>query len=292
MLSSSGMSSRTTLPPSYHSLFRRENDLKGQYLLIAPDKTCGYISGRPGAVYSCGANATCGLLSLRDGNGAVACCNTVDCNLKAGCVDFNGYFSSSACVDGCEVDAYTLKCTNTAAPYCNTISFSGGIQDFWCNNVNISTAQAASTTYKGQPDDRNFSTVALADLITEISFASTGSINNAASINGDFMSDRTADATTSGTSTPQMPDGGDSNTPVGAIVGGVAGGVVAIGLAGLAAFFILRQKKQQKVAATTAPMVYQTPLIEEQHHHASQARQVIIHEADGKPPKNPPFELA
>jgi phosphotransferase system glucose/maltose/N-acetylglucosamine-specific IIC component len=80
------------------------------------------------------------------------------------------------------------------------------------------------------------------------------------------MSNRTADATNSKTSATKMPDWGDSRTPVGGIVGGVAGGIVAIGLA---AFSILRQKKQKKVAATTAPMAYKSPLTEQQHHHGS-----------------------
>jgi hypothetical protein len=105
-----GMSPRPTSPPNHRDLFRRQNDNeKDQYVLIAPDATCGYISGRPGASYDCGVSATCAFLSSPGGDGAVACCNTVECNARASCVDFNDYFSSSACGDGCEVDAYTLK---------------------------------------------------------------------------------------------------------------------------------------------------------------------------------------
>jgi phosphate/sulfate permease len=130
--------------------------------------------------------------------------------------------------------------------------------------VNISTAQMASTTYKGQPDDRNFSTVALADLTSAISFASTGTVGDAPAVTGDPTVHSTANAATSEASATQIPDDGSSRTSVGTIAGGVVGGVCAAGLAGLAAFFILRRKKQKKVAAVTTHTAHKSPLMQQQ----------------------------
>ncbi|KAJ3507910.1 hypothetical protein NM208_g15896 [Fusarium decemcellulare] len=108
-----GISPVPTTPPRVHDLFRRANkdkDEEGTTVLMAPDATCGYISGRAGAAYTCGVDATCLFLtSSAGGDGAVACCDTVECNYRASCVDFNDYFQSSKCNDGCEVDAFTLK---------------------------------------------------------------------------------------------------------------------------------------------------------------------------------------
>ncbi|KAF4997273.1 hypothetical protein FDECE_12133 [Fusarium decemcellulare] len=244
-----GISPVPTTPPRVHDLFRRANkdkDEEGTTVLMAPDATCGYISGRAGAAYTCGVDATCLFLtSSAGGDGAVACCDTVECNYRASCVDFNDYFQSSKCNDGCEVDAFTLKCTDTALPYCNTISFDGGIIDYWCNNVEISTLQKAKTTYDGQTGGVSFSEVALTDSSSEITFATTGTLAHGASVTADAASDATADASATETS---KKDDDKSSTPVGPIVGGVVGGIGAIGLLGLGAFFFLRRRGNKQAA--------------------------------------------
>ncbi|UKZ56352.1 hypothetical protein TrVGV298_010188 [Trichoderma virens] len=232
------------------------SQLNVETVYLAPDATCGYISGLAGAGYTCGVSATCVFFtSSAAGPGHVACCNSVDCNARNVCIDYEGYFSSSKCNDGCKVDTFTLKCTNTALPYCNTISFPGDIMDVFCNNVDITDVQAALTTYRGEAS-RRFTPLPL-----------TG--NNAQStIATDFTSSQTSSSsssTTTGpspTTTPPAPSGGGgSNT--GAIVGGVVGGVAGLGLIGLAAFFFLRRKKNNTAAPqegmAQVPPVYHPP---------------------------------
>ncbi|CAM1504148.1 Fc.00g017390.m01.CDS01 [Cosmosporella sp. VM-42] len=273
-----GISPRPTKAPvGLHELFRRasESSTTDETVLVAPDNTCGYISGRPGAGYTCFGDATCVFFtSATDRDGAVACCNTAECNLRLTCIDYTEFFSSSACDGGCEVDAYTLKCTETSAPYCNTIAFEdGGITDFWCNNVDITSAQQATTTYRGETDDRSFAPLVLSDTSSSAIFSLTsGSIGPGASVTSDTTSDTTSASASSTTSAGgDSDDSDDSKTPVGPIVGGVVGGVGALGLAGLAIFFFLRNKKKKQVAAAgttannnTVPPPYQQPPMQQQ----------------------------
>ncbi|KAM5355608.1 hypothetical protein ACJ41O_002254 [Fusarium nematophilum] len=248
-----GVSPRPTSPPdggTFGLLFRRADDEEDQSILVAPDATCGYISGRLGAAYTCGEDATCVFLtSSAAGVGKVACCDDIECNYRDACVDFDDYFQSSN--------------TDTTAPYCNTISFSNGIRDYWCNNVDISTPQMATTRYKGQTDSVSWAEVALTDSSTEISFVSTGTDDHGATVSAEAASDATA------TETSSKDDEGskkDSNDKVGAIVGGVVGSVGAIGLIGIGVFFFLRHRGKKAAAAAAAPGAYQqvTPMMQQQ----------------------------
>lgn len=109
-----GFSPMPTAPPGLHELMRRANSESSELetVYLAPDNTCGYVSGRPGAGYTCfGTSVTCVFFTSAStrNSGAIACCDDLSCNLRVSCIDYNGYYSSSQCDDGCQVDAYTLK---------------------------------------------------------------------------------------------------------------------------------------------------------------------------------------
>ncbi|KPM39443.1 hypothetical protein AK830_g7110 [Neonectria ditissima] len=259
-LADDGVSPRPTEAPKY-DLFRRADN---GTMLYAPDNTCGYISGRQGAGYTCFGSATCAF-SVSDDEGHVACCDNGECNMRFSCVDSVGYFSKSECGDGCEVDALTLKCTASSAPYCNTISFSGGVTDYWCNNLNASTAQVASTTYAGG-DDREYTTLdessSSATLVTSGSVSEKPTVTVSAKASSTSSSDSESSSSDSG-------GGGGSKTPVGPIVGGVVGGIGGLALIGAAIFFFLRNKKKKSAAAAannnaTVPPTYQPPPMQQQ----------------------------
>ncbi|KAK1508656.1 hypothetical protein CTAM01_02442 [Colletotrichum tamarilloi] len=261
-------SPQPTKAPAYADLRKRQASTTTT-VLVAPDNTCGYISGRAGAAYTCGTAASCIFFTSVNRNtpGRVACCDASDCGARRTCYDSKQVSSSSLCDGGCLVDRFTLKCTNTARPYCNTISFADGIFDYWCNTADISTPQAATTTYAGGPA-RNWTPLALTDDTTSSSVirpASSGVITG------------TASGSVSAPSITTSPDndnnGGINNnnnskssTPVGAIVGGVIGGIAVIALIGFGIFFILRKKKKTQQQPGPGPHG-QPPMMNQQQQH-------------------------
>ncbi|GKT57146.1 DUF1620 domain-containing protein [Colletotrichum tofieldiae] len=223
-----------TKAPAYADLRRRQASTTTT-VLVAPDNTCGYISARAGAAYTCGASATCIFFTAvdRSNPGRVACCDSEDCGARRTCYDARQVSTSSLCDGGCLVDRFTLKCTNTARPYCNTISFASNIFDYWCNTAENSTPQVASTTYAGQ-SARAWSPLALTGDSTTSS--TTRPVSSTTTIS--------TDEETSTLPAPVPPINDKSSTPIGAIVGGVVGGVAVIALIGLGIWFLIRKKKQ------------------------------------------------
>ncbi|RYP03799.1 hypothetical protein DL764_004911 [Monosporascus ibericus] len=141
----------------------------------------------------------------------------------ATCFDYQEIYSSSSCDNGCSQDAFTIKCTDTSAPYCGTISFFGGFIDYYCDDLDGSILQSAQTTYSGGPE-RTFG------IITSPTLTSTSPTSP------------TTTATSTSTDPPSAP-GGSSNT--GVIVGGAVGGVGGIALISLLAFFLIRRNKNR-----------------------------------------------
>ncbi|KAF4974699.1 hypothetical protein FZEAL_8428 [Fusarium zealandicum] len=223
---------RPTAPPTLAQLHRR-TESSGAGLItisVAPDNICGYISERPGAQHACSAQERCLLVpplpaSYSIENGGILCCD-----------------ENSKCDDGCAVDNFILKCVDETARYCNTVSYSGNILDYWCNSIDISTAQRAETTYKGQ-DARDFAT------IDEDEYSSIQSMVSQAQTAGNGIGTASRTSSPEATETNTDDDSGGS-PPTGAIVGGVVGGVGAIALLFLAVLFFLRRKKKQNEAAT------------------------------------------
>ncbi|KAH6900113.1 hypothetical protein B0T10DRAFT_15626 [Thelonectria olida] len=280
-LPSDGVSPRPT--EAVMELFRRADELT---TLWAPDNTCGYISGLRGAAYTCNGDYQCAFETASSA-GNVGCCSAGVCNMRYKCINYEEYYSSSACVDGCVVDADTLKCTATSAPYCNTISFAGGITDYWCNNVEINTAQKASTTYSGG-DEREYTT---ADVTTSVA---TSELSSASVAQPTVTVHASSSASSSAAADENSDDGDDkSSSNTGAIVGGVVGGVAFLALIGLAIFFFLRNKKKKQAVAPTTPAgttppAYQAPPMQQQQHPGPNGYNAVPQGQTGYyDPKNP-----
>jgi hypothetical protein len=111
-----GFSPKPTSPPDFpfHQALQRRaaSSSSPTVVYLAPDATCGYISGLAGAGYTCGVGATCVFFTASQSSqapGHVACCNSSECNARNVCIDYNEYFSQSKCDNGCAVDTFTLK---------------------------------------------------------------------------------------------------------------------------------------------------------------------------------------
>ncbi|UNI20196.1 hypothetical protein JDV02_006309 [Purpureocillium takamizusanense] len=276
VLPADGMSPRPTVPPSMHELLRRQDSTSYKLTMaVAPDNTCGYISGNASWAYTCGPSATCGLVfSQPTHSGVVMCYNDGGSNFRFGCMDYNDIVSSSKCGDSCAQDTLVLKCTNAASKFCNTIAFPGGITDYWCAAISDSLANQAFTTFAGQTISRSYFTITQTGSSTSLlNTKQTGkSTIGDPTPSGALSKTSSAAATTStdgsGNSDSSDKDnsgggggGGGKKTPVAAIVGGVVGGVAAIGIAGIIAFFCLRRgKKQADAGKTASPPMEQSPV--------------------------------
>ncbi|KAI1745316.1 hypothetical protein F4680DRAFT_99094 [Xylaria scruposa] len=244
-----------TQAPSLELFKRATGD---QTVLIAPDNTCGYVSGRPGAFI------------IQEDFGRAGCCQGDNCGLRATCLDYNQVYSQSACDNGCLQDTFTLKCTETTASFCNTETFYSGIIDFYCNSYNISTPQQLYTTYSGETGAKTWQQFIITP--TESGTGNTGF--NSATDDGSFGLSITSKAAPSNTQTSSggggsgsgnNGSGGNSNndnppaqkqssTPIAPIVGGVVGGVGGLALIGLAIFLIVRHNKKKNAATPGQPM--------------------------------------
>ncbi|KAI1431732.1 hypothetical protein GGR50DRAFT_677869 [Xylaria sp. CBS 124048] len=250
--------SEVTPAPDIKELMKRQ--AIEQTVLFAPDNTCGYVSGRAGDAFTCNGGNTCAFI-IEPSYGAVGCCNGDSCGLRAACMDYKQVFISSACDNGCLQDTFTAKCTDTALPYCGTVTFFSGIQDFYCASLSISTPQQLYTTYLGQTG-RTFQQVLLTTSASgsgDESFILSGTDSPSSSGGGGGSGSGSSNGNNN-----HHPQSKASSTPIGPIVGGVVGGVGGLALIGLALFFIIRHsnnkkksnasvQQQQQVAAGMAP---------------------------------------
>ncbi|KAI1167172.1 hypothetical protein F5B18DRAFT_476483 [Nemania serpens] len=231
-----------TQGPSVKELLRRAAG--DETVLLGPDNTCGYVSGRAGAPITCNGAYTCALIFGED-YGRAGCYSDPNLGIRATCYDYRQVYTQSACDDGCLQDTYTLKCTETTASYCNTITFFSGIIDYFCASLSISTPQQLYTTYLGQTDAKTWQ------------HTGGGNGNNSGNGNGNGNNGN-GNGNGSGSDSDNGSNGSSntakSSTPVGPIVGGVVGGVGGLALIGLGIFFLLRHNKQKKAANPEQPM--------------------------------------
>ncbi|KAK3387146.1 hypothetical protein B0H63DRAFT_150810 [Podospora didyma] len=250
-----GWTPRPTLPPSLHDLRRRQSNSVAT-VLVAQDNVCGYISGIASRKYACASSDLCVFSTSSSGTpGAVGCCSDDDCEFLSDCV---GQADISASCDGlCLSDTATLKCTIGSARFCNTVSFFGGITDYYCQTTANKTPQKASTTFSGESGGRSLSTLLVplgsgsASLLpSSKSSRASGTQASQTSQTGSSKtgSGNTASQTSGEDDQPSSSGSSGSSTPIGPIVGGVVGGIVVIALVALGIFFCLRKKKAQQPA--------------------------------------------
>ncbi|KAG6151115.1 hypothetical protein E4U37_005314 [Claviceps purpurea] len=266
-----------TPPPrpddSHQDLVKRTAALETPItMMIVPDNTCGWLSARIDAPYTCARGDTCGLI-LAQPTGAVMCYNVNDetSDFALSCIDYSSYFSSSACGYACDQNTYIRKCTNSSFPYCGTYDFLGGITDFRCHSIS-EPAQTILTSWRqdGETGRKTYSKFVKFVLpfsghidLTPIpnsavvaSLTTTGAATGATSGSSVVASPTTTSAATSadvGNSGGDNPVKESSKTPVGAIVGGVVGGVAAIGAGLLIIFFCLRRRNSRTAGITETP---------------------------------------
>ncbi|KAI1873821.1 uncharacterized protein JN550_003090 [Neoarthrinium moseri] len=244
-----------TEPPSpsvVKELLRRADV---ETVLVAPDNTCGYVSGLLGAAYTCGnTNGYCAFITTA-AFGAVACCNSGGCDFRTDCRD-REQISDGDCGNGCMNDIYTVKCSEASLPYCGTIRFSSSITDYFCHSLSYSTPMNALTTWIGEADGRKYSQVVVtlsSDALTSVGTSARGSGSATATGASGSSGSSSGDSSGGSSGSSSGGSGGGSSTNIGAIVGGAVGGVAVLALIGFGIWFLVRRSNKNKAAAVAPP---------------------------------------
>ncbi|KAF5648988.1 hypothetical protein F52700_807 [Fusarium sp. NRRL 52700] len=267
-----GMIHEAELLVGHNGLHARQAGSSSEPLVvtIAPDATCGYLSGQAGAAITCDNGRPCSWATVST-SGLVGCGN----DIYILCVESSIAVNPSSCDDVCQSNTFYLKCTDSDTPYCRTYNFPSGVADYRCASTPVEKAQSVDFTYDGQKN-ANFKTTTLSDGIASQSLTATA-INSDSGSSGPASKTETQTETTTTSEAPEPTK--KSKTPVGAIVGGVVGGVALIGLIGLGAVCLLRRRKSkpepapapaqpvmaQQQAPPPAPM-NQNPYPQQQHY--------------------------
>jgi hypothetical protein len=203
--------------------------------------TCGYVDGNSRSNYVC-ANSEAQCLYNTEAS-AVGCCLTTDCLIYTACLPF----ASSDATRASDFDAERTRiCSDSDLPACAVFSYadpSGSLSGF-----TIPTCDTAETTYTmyftptgGSSSTRETSATEDSESSTEAA-AEPSSEPSTPSEDDDGNQSPAETSATAGSDPETSAE--VSSTPVGPIVGGVIGGVAALGLLGLGIFFLVRRKNK------------------------------------------------
>ncbi|KAH7193884.1 uncharacterized protein B0J16DRAFT_412445 [Fusarium flagelliforme] len=206
-------------------------------LTIAPDETCGYLSGSVGVPITCENKALC--TWEQDSLNVIAC--STDHYLQ--CIESKTAVDPNLCNDVCQSDTWNLRCTDSDAPYCRTYLYPNGVVDYRCASTSVSAFQRVEHTFKGD-DSPGFTTTTISDVptMTVPSAVTRSSFNNDPTTTTDYPDT---------TSSTEVPDSPPKPVPVGAIVGGVVGGVAVLGLIAIGTIIALRRRKAKPTVDAT-----------------------------------------
>ncbi|KAL2024945.1 hypothetical protein VTK56DRAFT_3644 [Thermocarpiscus australiensis] len=186
-------------------------------------KTCAYIFGASDGAVTCDPGYTC---STHSTGSVFHCCTTGsgDCYMPTACLDHSAYLGGACSNQG----SSTTCCSDTATPYCASI----GLVD------------KPSVSLVGCFDFKSYIPVYATPTDTTTT-TSTSSPSLSTTRDESTSQSRPTSTTITPTPTP-TPSPDNAPLPVGAIVGGVIGGVAIIAVtAGVIAWFVIRSRRQQ-----------------------------------------------
>ncbi|KAI1054036.1 hypothetical protein LB507_007490 [Fusarium sp. FIESC RH6] len=135
--------------------------------------------------------------------------------------------------------------TDSDEPYCRTYLYPNGVADYRCASTSVGSIQRVEHTYKGD-DSPNFVTTTISDEDGP-TMSIPGTVSRPTAIE-----DPTSTTDSPGpTSSSAVPAPSSKSVPVGAIVGGVIGGLAVLGVIAIGIIFALRRRKPKPTVDTT-----------------------------------------
>ncbi|KAK2666376.1 hypothetical protein RAB80_018033 [Fusarium oxysporum f. sp. vasinfectum] len=197
---------------------------------IAPDETCGWLSGRPGIPITCENHQPCmWMSSIALICGGLKEFDKWEYHLK--CYEREATLNTDICNDIC-VSGHTLRCTEDSAAYCRTYAYPDGIHDYRCVPTPETRVSSVSFTYGAQ---KNAGLVTATYSNSDPRIVSTELVDSATLPSSSFAPQPSSQSP----SAPPL-----SNHNIGAIIGGAIGGFVALSLVALAIFWFVRRSKK------------------------------------------------
>ncbi|KAF4337359.1 hypothetical protein FBEOM_8743 [Fusarium beomiforme] len=221
-------------------------------ITVAPDNTCGFYTPNTSFFFTCTVGVKC---MYENDKYNVAFCGESD--FKTACMNSADALNPDKCGVDCRRNTNIQKCTADTKTECYTIYFPNNIEKYPCHTQSGFSSMVFPDGVSGFEQSTLGVNVFPALATTEVSSTAESSTDASAKTTS-------AASTTTVTGAPQNDqgdenkDGGESSTPVGAIAGGVVGGVAVLVAVGLIIFFIRRRDNKQKQAAQ--------PLMSDQAH--------------------------
>lgn len=234
-LSEFGFSPKPTEPPRIrgrmagHELFARDE----------PAVLCGYVSGISSQPVTCpDFRRTC---FFNTNVKAVGCCShssdpPESCAQYTSCIDSTAITS---CTGSCSNNLLVTTCSDSASPYCQTYQWTSGYRNLGCGVSYFS--QNVEFTYSGQPITFGSSTN------TPIIFITSATVTAPSSTISASGAAAASEGSNAGTVTSNK-----SSSNVGAIAGGVVGGLAALVALALGIFYLMRRKRNDRASASAA----------------------------------------
>ncbi|KAL2265009.1 hypothetical protein VTJ83DRAFT_7519 [Remersonia thermophila] len=224
-------------------------------LLKRDTNTCGYVNGDPASSLECAhSEAQCLYNTVAS---AVGCCLSTNCRLITACVPY----TSSALTRTMDRDR-TRYCSDPDYPHCAILSYGDTTGSLVGYTIQSCDSVSATYTIYFRPTTRQRSRTSTKDEDEDEDETTTFGITRPTAPFPTTPAGDATDTTTTPDPNPTSPssvdeprNGGDDSSPapVGAIVGGVVGGIAAIALLALAIFFIVRKKKSDQNVMPAGP---------------------------------------
>ncbi|KAM0326674.1 hypothetical protein ACHAQA_006544 [Verticillium albo-atrum] len=249
-------------------------------ITVAPDATCGFLSGSSGNAITCDNGNPC---SWEPNNINAVFCGVATDAVRLQCLERDAATDTEFCNDVCQSNTFNLLCTETSAPYCRTYAFPDGVRDYRCASTPVSAVQSVDFTYDGQ-FDRQFETTTLSTEPTTPAGTTEDTTTTASPSPTSLVATSTPTTTpTPGPSTAPAP-AKENSTPVGAIVGGAVGGVAVLVLLILGVFFLRRRSSKTDVTPPPDHSGPASPMQQQYQQHHQLGAQLPHQEGYPSPP--------
>ncbi|KAF5025603.1 hypothetical protein F66182_2305 [Fusarium sp. NRRL 66182] len=251
-------------------------------ITVAPDVTCGTYTPNTEFVFTCDPGTSC---MWENDRYNVAFCGATD--FKTACMNSVDANDPDKCDEDCRRNENIQFCTEGTRTECYTIYFDKNIEKYPCH----AEAGFSSMNFPAGIESFNTSTLNVA-IFPALTTASDEPSSTDATTEGSSGSTTVVIATV--TSVPQDNGGaeeddgqgsGKKSSNVGAIAGGVVGGIAVLVLAGLAVFFI-RRRDNKKIQYQPQPQIAEHPAPSQMYY--PQQQQHMAPYQDWQPGTTPP----